>query len=194
MRPANEPEHETAAPLLEDARSHGEVVETLIDRGYLASTEIASMRKQGVAVRAKPWPSRNAGRFTKEDFSIRIDRGEIVCPAGEQVAIRGLGSVVHFPARVCSPCPLRPRCTVAIGRGRSVAIHEHEDLLVELRALRKTPEGRLALRERTAIEHRLARINAVQGPRARYKGARKNTLDVRRCAAVNNLQVLQRAA
>lgn len=195
VRPANEPEHEAAAPLLEDARRHGEVVETLIDRGYLASTEILAMRKQGIAIRAKPWPSRNAGRFTKEDFSIRLDPGEIVCPAGQRAAIHSLGSVVHFPASACRPCSLRPRCTVAAsGRGRSIAIHEHEDLLIELRALRKTPEGRAALRERTAIEHRLARVQAVQGPRARYKGARKNTLDVRRCAAINNLQVLQRAA
>jgi hypothetical protein len=195
VRPANEPEHEAAAPLLEDARRHGQVVETLIDRGYLASTEIMAMRKQGVAVRAKPWPSRNAGRFTKEDFSIRLDQSQVVCPAGERASIRSLASVVHFPASACRPCPLRSRCTVAAsGRGRSIAIHEHEDLLIELRALRKTPEGRAALRERTAIEHRLARVHAVQGPRARYKGARKNTLDVRRCAAVNNLQVLQRTA
>lgn len=195
VRPANEPEHEALAPLLEDARRHGQVVETLIDRGYLGSTEIVALRKQGVSIRAKPWPSRNAGRFTKEDFSIHLDWGEVVCPAGQRATIRGLGSVAHFPARVCSPCPLRPRCTVASrSRGRSIAIHEQEDLLIELRELRKTPQGRAALRERTAIEHRLARIQAVQGPRARYKGARKNTLDVRRCAALNNLQVLQKAA
>ena len=102
---------------------------------------------------------------------------------------------LHFQASACGPCELRSRCTVAeLGRGRSLAIHEHEDMLIELRELKKTPEGRAALRERTAIEHRLARIQAVQGPRARYKGARKNTLDLRRCAAVSNLQVLQRAA
>jgi IS5 family transposase len=195
VRPANAPEHEALAPLLEDARRHGEVEEVLIDRGYLASTEIAALRSRGVAIRAKPWPSRNAGRFTKEDFTIRLEQKEITCPANERVAIRHLGSVVHFPASACGPCSLRPRCTVAAsGRGRSISIHEQEDLLVELRGLRRTPEGRAALRERTAIEHRLARIYAVQGPRARYKGARKNTLDVRRCAVVNNLQVLQRAA
>jgi IS5 family transposase len=195
VRPANEPEHEAAAPLLQDARRHGEIVETLIDRGYLASTEIVAMRKRGVAIRAKPWPSRNAGRFTKEDFVIRLDQGEIICPADERATIRRLASVVHFPASACGPCSLRPHCTVAAsGRGRSISIHEHEDMLLELRGLRKTPEGRAVLRERTAIEHRLARIYAVQGPRARYKGARKNTLDVRRCAAVSNLQALQRAA
>ena len=195
VRPANAPEHEALAPLLEDARRHGEVEEVLIDRGYLASTHIGTLRRQGIAIRAKPWPSRNAGRFTKEDFTIRIEQKEITCPAKERVTIRRLGSVVHFPASACDPCSLRSRCTVATsGRGRSIAIHEQEDLFVELRGLKRTPEGRAALRERTAIEHRLARLYAVQGPRARYKGARKNTLDVRRCAAVNNLQVLQRAA
>lgn len=195
VRPANEPEHEAATPLLQDARRHGEIVEAIIDRGYLASTELLSMRERGVAIRAKPWPSRNAGRFTKEDFSIDLGRNEVVCPAGEKAPVHALGSIAHFPANSCRPCSLRTSCTVATsGRGRSIAIHEHEDLLIELRALRKTPEGRATLRERTAIEHRLARLGAVQGPRARYKGARKNTLDVRRCAAVNNLEALRRAA
>jgi Transposase DDE domain/Transposase domain (DUF772) len=195
VRPANAPEHEALAPLIEDARRHGEVEEVLIDRGYLSSTHITTLRRRGVTIRAKPWPSRNAGRFTKDDFAIRLDRNEVECPAGERVSVRSLGSVVHFPAAACDACELRTQCTVAeLGRGRSLAIHEHEDLLLDLRKLKKTPEGRAALRERTAIEHRLARIQAVQGPRARYKGARKNTLDVRRCAAVANLQVLQRAA
>jgi IS5 family transposase len=195
VRPANEPEHEAAGPLLADASRHGEVVEALVDRGYLGSVDLLSMRERGVTIRSKPWPSRNAGRFTKEDFTIRLAQGEVVCPAGETASIHALGSVAHFPASACRPCSLRSNCTVATsGRGRSIAIHEHEDLLLELRAFRKTPEGRAALRERTAIEHRLARIGAIQGPRARYKGARKNTLDVRRCAAINNLQALRNAA
>jgi hypothetical protein len=33
----------------------------------------------------------------------------------------------------------------------------------------------------------------MQGKRARYKGTRKNTLDLRRTAAVNNLQHIHRA-
>jgi hypothetical protein len=75
-----------------------------------------------------------------------------------------------------------------------VTIHPQEDLLLDLRRIKKTPEGRASLRERVAIEHHLARVQAVQGPRARYKGARKNTLDRRRCAAVANLQRLATAA
>ena len=63
---------------------------------------------------------------------------------------------------------------------------------MQLRTDLKNPEGRSALRERTTIEHSLARLGAIQGPRARYKGIRKNTLDVRRCATVDNLQTLAR--
>jgi hypothetical protein len=41
------------------------------------------------------------------------------------------------------------------------------------------------------VEHTLARIDQMQGKRARYKGTRKNTLDLRRIAAVHNLQQIQ---
>jgi len=116
-------------------------------------------------------------------------------PANEKARFTGPGSVAHFAASACDPCSMRARCTVAAqGIGRSVSIHPQEELLLDLRRIKKTPEGRAALRERVAIEHHLARIVAVQGLPARYKGARKNTLDLRRCAAVANLQALARAA
>lgn len=193
--PANEPEHDALEPLLADARQHGAPDAVLIDRGYLGSSAIDGLRREGVEIRAKPWPSRNAGRFTKEDFKIALAHGQITCPADEKAHFAGPGSVARFPASACDPCSLRARCTVAaLGTGRSVTIHPQEELLLDLRRIKKTPEGRASLRERVAIEHHLARIQAVQGPRARYKGARKNTLDLRRCAAVANLQALARAA
>ena len=40
--------------------------------------------------------------------------------------------------------------------------------------------------------HTLARLDQTQGKKARYKGTRKNTLDLRRCATVVNLQSLAR--
>jgi IS5 family transposase len=52
--------------------------------------------------------------------------------------------------------------------------------------------GRRRVRARATIEHSLARVQQIQGPRARYKGLRKNTLDVRRVAAVINLQRVAR--
>ena len=55
-----------------------------------------------------------------------------------------------------------------------------------------TPRGRERLRERVAIEHRLAHLGHRQGRRARYRGTRKNLFDVRRAAAVLNLEVIDR--
>jgi hypothetical protein len=60
------------------------------------------------------------------------------------------------------------------------------------RKLVKTAKGREALRQRVHVEHRLAHLSRKQGPRARYVGLRKNLFDLRRYAAVLNLEVIQR--
>jgi hypothetical protein len=46
--------------------------------------------------------------------------------------------------------------------------------------------------ERVAVEHRLAHVGRKQGRRARYLGVRKNLFDLRRAAAVVNLEVIDR--
>jgi hypothetical protein len=96
-------------------------------------------------------------------------------------------SKVQFPALTCNKCPKRQACTLS-KNGRSISIHPQEPLLIELRAVKKTKLGRQRLRERVTIEHSLAHVGHVQGHRSRYRGARKNTLDLRRCTAVTNLQ------
>lgn len=192
--PANQPEHEATGPLLDEAEQHGTADGALIDRGYLASPRIEQLRNEGKEVLCKPWPSRNRGRFTKEDFLIDLAAGELTCPAGQK-AIIPESRIAHFSAASCDACLRRADCTAAApGRGRSVTIHAQEALLLELRSLRKSSEGRARLRERVQVEHRLARLSAIQGNRARYKGARKNELDVRRCAAVANLQTIASAS
>ncbi len=77
-------------------------------------------------------------------------------------------------------------------RGRNISIAVAEDVQQELRRRSNTPEGRAGLRERVKVEHRLAHLSQKQGHRARYRGARKNLLDVRRAATVLNLEVIHR--
>jgi hypothetical protein len=189
--PANQPEQDAVASLVGEAERLGSLDELLLDRGYLASPCIAELRARGVKIRCKPWRCRNGGRFTKEQFDIRLDEQRIVCPAGATATISA-ARLAHFSERQCAACDLRDRCTTAKLRGRTVAIHPHEELLIELRNELRTSHGRAALRMRTTIEHSLARQGRIQGTRARYKGARKNTLDTRRCAAVDNLQTAAR--
>lgn len=193
VQPANRPEHEATEALLGDARTHGTVEELHIDRGFLGSPTVDRFHAAGGTVLCKPWPSRNRGLFTKLKFRIDLESNTVTCPAGAVVAIDGPGSTAHFPMKGCKACNLRDQCTA--GRhGRSVAIHPQEKLLLQLRQRRATRDGREALRQRVTVEHSLASIAAIQGPRARYKGTRKNSLDLRRCAAVANLQVLRAAA
>jgi len=189
--PANQPEQDAMAPLADEAERHGPLEEVLLDRGYLGSPRVAELRARGVTIRCKPWRSRNGGRFTKEQFDLRLTEKRVVCPTGASATITD-SLLARFPAAICSPCPLRNHCTTAKCKGRTVAIHPEESLLIQLRGDLKTPDGRAALRGRTTIEHSLARLGRIQGPRARFKGTRKNTLDARRCAAVDNLQTVAR--
>ena len=43
------------------------------------------------------------------------------------------------------------------------------------------------------IEHKLAHISQRQGNDARYVGVRKNTFDLRRASAIQNLETLHRS-
>jgi hypothetical protein len=191
VRPANEPEHEVLARLTADVAAHGPLSELLIDRGYLGSPHIGALHTQGVAIRAKAWTSTNRGRFPKHAFAIHLAEAQVRCPAHQTTPIVPGATTVHFAAAVCQPCQLRAACTTARD-GRSIAIHPQEALLQSLRAYQQHPAGRDHLRQRTTIEHSLARVHHLQGPKARYKGIRKNTLDVRRVAVIANLQRLAR--
>jgi hypothetical protein len=190
-RPANEPEHVALATLITAVTQHGVVTDLWLDRGYLGSPEIPGLHARGVTLHAKPWTVRNGERFPKHAFAIRLADGVVECPAHQRVPIVPGRATVQFPADMCRACTLRDACTTAAG-GRSIALHPQEALLQELRTTMRTPEGRADLRHRTTVEHSLARLDQIQGKKARYKGARKNTLDVRRCATVANLQSLAR--
>ena len=192
VRPANEAEHHALPLLTPDVTQHGPLTDLFIDRGYLGSPHVATLDAAGVAIRAKAWTSPNGGRFPKQAFAIRLAEARVTCPAQQTVPIPRGATTVHFPATVCQPCRLRAACTTTTAHGRSVAIHPQEALLQTLRADQHHTAGRARLRERTTVEHSLARVDQIQGSKARYKGTRKNTLDVRRIAAVTNLQRLAR--
>jgi hypothetical protein len=192
VQPANRSDGDATDALLADATRHGVVEELHIDRGFLGSDAVDQFHAKGGLVLCKPWPSRNHGRYTKLDFQIDLEKRLVTCPAKVTVPITN-GGWARFPTRTCASCERRSQCTAAKEHGRTVAIHPQEKLLLLLRQRRATRDGRAELRQRVTVEHSLAAIAAIQGPRARYKGTRKNSLDLRRCAAVANLQTLKAA-
>lgn len=195
ITPANRPEEEAAPSLSKDMALMGLApVELQIDRAYLNSELADEVVQRGGTLICRPWKGNNGrtGLFGKKDFKINIRDGTITCPAG-QVEPFEPGEVVEFDPERCGACPLRGGCTkAASGRGRSVTMGDDEALQARLRKLQASPTGRAKLRERVRVEHRLAHLANRQGPRARYRGLRKNTFDLRRLAAIQNLETIAR--
>jgi hypothetical protein len=195
VTPANRPEEEGAEPLAEDIEAQGfSIAEMHIDRAYVNSPVIAVLLESGGSVYAKPWAQRASrpGLFSKADFRIDLRAGTITCPTG-QVELFEPGTTVHFDPEICGSCPLRAnRTQAATGKGRSISIAADEAVQKTFRKLQATGRGRANLRARVAVEHSLAHIAARKGPKARYLGVRKNLFDLRRAAAIQNLEACQR--
>jgi len=182
---ANAPEASVAEPLKADLDAQKITLKELhIDRAYLSST-LVSERTPELEIYCKAWPVQQRPYFSKTAFQLDWERQVIRCPNGVEMKFEP-GGVVHFPGERCASCPLRTQCTPSV-RGRSVSINAEEQLLSELRARQQTREGRAKLRERAGVEHGLSHVGHWQGDRARYRGTRKNLLDLRRCAVVHNL-------
>ena len=194
ITPANRPEDEAMPSLTVDMAHQGlEVDHLLIDRGYINSTLVDEVLARRGKIVCKPWKSHNGSLFPKSAFTLNIRDRTIACPNG-QVQAFSFGTVVEFDPDACDRCALRAQCTTAeFGNGRSVAIAENEPLQQRLRKQIRTAAGRAALRERTMIEHKLAHISQRQGNAARYVGVRKNTFDLRRASAIQNLETLHRS-
>jgi hypothetical protein len=193
VTPANRPEDEAVPALKADIERQGvRISELFIDRGYINSALVDEVLSRRGDVICKPWKSTNGKLFPKSAFRLDMRERSITCPTGQTQSFE-LGSIVEFDSEVCDRCSVRAKCTTAeAGQGRTVAIAENEQLQHRLRKRMSTPAGRERLRERVGIEHGLAHIARRQGNRARYRGVRKNVYDLRRAAAIQNLETAQR--
>jgi hypothetical protein len=138
----------------------------------------------------KPWPALPAveGGFTRDDFTLNAAAATVTCPAGITRQITARNAVIFGTA--CRTRPLRARCTTAKD-GRTLHLHEHEDLL---RAARAAWAG---LREdymahRPHVERAIAQVATWRGRRLklRYRGTAKNNAWLKRRTAAVNLRNL----
>ena len=195
VTPANRPEHEALPELKADLDEQGiRFAEAHFDRAYMASAAVAEIVAQGAEILCKPGKSQNGHRLTKDAFDLDLRAKTITCPAGHTESIQW-GQTVEFDPDTCHACLIRAQCTSAsAGHGRTVTIAADEPLQKKLRQMQKTSSGRERFRERVPVEHRLAHVGQRQGPRARYRGTRKNLFDLRRAGVIQNLETIQRKA
>ncbi len=190
LTPANQTEHEAAAPLLERLEERGfEVSELHIDRGYLPSKAVLERQSSGMKVISKPPSPRSCERFNKHDFDVDFESQTVTCPAGKQAPLRN-SKTVSFSQSDCRCCELQCDCLSSKAKRRQIVLHSQERWYRQMAQELSTADGRAKRRERIPVEHTLARVGQIQGRKARFRGREKNQFDLERIAVVNNCYVL----
>ena len=177
-----------------DLERQGLVVDhLLIDRGYINSTLVDEVLSRRGKIVCKPWRSHNGRLFPKSAFTLNLRDRTIACPNGQYSRSRSArpSSSIRISAITARGAVSAPPLNSAMAAPSRIA--ENEVLQQRLRKQLQTSAGRAALRERTTIEHKLAHISQRQGNHARYVGVRKNTFDLRRASAIQNLETLHRS-
>jgi hypothetical protein len=146
-----------------------EDLHVLADKGYFSSREILSCHKAGITATV-PRPdtsgSRSAGRYVKADFAYEAGADIYRCPAGEELTYRytteedGL-KLRRYWTTACQGCDIKSRCTT--GRERRITRWEHEDLIEEADARRRSTLAPMMVR-RSTVEHPFGTIKAWMGP------------------------------
>ncbi len=148
-------------------------VQVLGDSAYGTGQARADLAAAGHHVVIKPLPLRPPvpDGFTLDDFAIDFTTQRVTCPAGHTKAIttsRSFGFGV-----LCRDCPLRSRCTTS-KTGRSLTLHQHEQLLRAARRQAETAEFQAVYRQhRPMVERSIAWL--TRGNRkVRYRGVTRN--------------------
>jgi hypothetical protein len=164
-------------------------VEVLADSAYGTGQARADLVEAGHDALIKPIPLRPAvpDGFTLDDFHVDEAAGTVTCPNGLTRRITRTRAAVFGIA--CRDCPLRARCTTS-RKGRTVRLHEHEQLLRAARRQAQTPEFQALYRQhRPMVERSIAWLTRGNR-RVPYRGIAKNDQWLHHRAAALNLRRL----
>lgn len=178
-------------------------VETVIGDTAYGSLEqrLEAQTDERTLIAPVPTPPQT-GRFTKDDFQIDLAQESVNCPAGQtttqwycqkQKTRRGRqfqNKAFRFSAQQCQGCALRERCLKPGARWRTVTVHEHEALLRQAKQFQRTEEFHALYRQRSTVEHRIARLIQLGLRQARYFGTANTLFQLAMVAAVANVTLV----
>ena len=134
------------------------------------------------------------GMFTRASFTYEETEDLWRCPAGHELAYRGLEhstGMKRYVARelACRACPLKPQCTT--GKARSLSISIHEPARQEAKALAETEAFKVSRRRRQKVEMLFAHLKQQLGiRRLRLRGLQGAAEEFNLAAAMQNLRRL----
>ena len=194
VTPANTPDRDVIDDLLDEPVAGGgdtaPTREVFGDSAYADGATLDRLTDAGHEVFTKVPPVRNAGGFSKDQFTIDPAAGTATCPAEHTVTIRPArrgGGQANFRV-FCGGCPLRAACTKSRS-GRVVTIHPHEAALQRAKTAQRDPDRAQNYRQtRPLVERKIAHLTRRSwgGRKARCRGTARVLTDVlSRAAAVN---------
>lgn len=188
---AGDAEHPLAAVEQVEANTEMHVDESLGDCAYGGGETRREFAEAGRSLIAKvPQPATNGTFFPKSAFHIDLEAGTVTCPQGHTTAAFHEDKKGHRTfqfGEFCPDCPLRDQCTKS-AQGRTLQVHAQEALLTAAREFQQTEAGQAKLRERTKVEHALARMAQRGVGQAKYCGREKTRVQMVLAAAVVNLR------
>jgi hypothetical protein len=155
-----------------------------VDSAYVSAQRLAVASAQGRQLigPAAGAPNNNQGRFTTEQFQVKVEQRTAVCPAGQsstqcsRLAEAQSGRVNYrFEwSTHCAACPLRPHCVGPTQKHRTIVVTEHYSFLQARRQEQQTPAFKARMKHRNAIEGTQSELVRAHGLRhARYRGLGK---------------------
>ena len=154
-----------------------------VDAAYVSTQKLLQAQAEGrELIGPAPAAVQKDGRFTVEDFQIKVEERQAICPAGqtntqcsrlEEAASGKVSYRFEFGAQ-CQDCPLRPRCVGQGQRHRSLTVGEHHTVLQARRQEQQTDAFKERMKHRNAIEGTQSELVRAHGlRRARYRGLPK---------------------
>jgi len=188
-------------PLIEQAAAVDlKPKEGLGDCAYGTGENRRACREAGVEIRTKLPSPNHTTSFTKRDFEINLEKMEVTCPNGVTATHHtdvkdpsGSDERVQkfvFPAKTCQDCVLREKCSArtAKGRGREVVLNRYEPEIQESQRYNATPESKVTLKTRSAVERLLSHLVRMGMRHARFFGMHMVQFQAYLTAAAYNLQ------
>jgi hypothetical protein len=154
-----------------------------VDAAYVSTQKLLQAQAEGREL-IGPAPSavQKDGRFTVEDFQIKVEERQALCPAGktntqcsrwQEQASGKVSYRFEFGAQ-CHDCPLRQRCVGQDQRHRSLTVGEHHSVLQARRQEQQTDAFKERMKHRNAIEGTQSELVRAHGlRRARSRGLAK---------------------
>jgi hypothetical protein len=157
-----------------------------VDGAYISAQKLVEAQAQGRELIGPAQPAlQKDGRFTAEDFQIKVEERTALCPAGKantqcsrlQEDAGGKVSYRFEFGAHCHDCALRAQCLGQGQRHRTLVVGEHHTALQARRQEQKTDAFKQRMKHRNAIEGTQSELVRAHGlRRARYRGLAKAKL------------------